>query len=810
MKRFKRFMMTALSIATGLYAASASVETFIVKDGKPGAEIIIADKPARMSKLAASELQTYIEKISGAKLAITNDPDKKIPVKIYVGKSKYTDDLKLSTEGLAHGAFRMVSGDNWLALFGPDKDFEPLEPWVHERKDRERVLREWDAISGNTFATPYSQIYRWRIADPDVWMYDDAGTLNAVYEFLRSLGVRWYFPGEIGEIVPKKETVVLPVLDKTVKPDFPLRNVMWWGIQEMNPDEILWALRMGINYGPELIGLTQSCHGMKFATTRDEIKKAHPEYYALWNGRRATDHRECGAPCLSSEGLFKLHMQYARAVLDHYKEPLISLDTCDGYGQLCQCELCKGKDTPARGWTGSMSDYVWGYIDRAAREIYKTHPDRKVSGLSYSAYKLPPEKIKELSPNISLLMCQTRSTFHDPELRDQARTLRKEWLKILPSKEMFVFEYYLQNRPDCPTAGVPVYFPRLIAEDLRSLKGISRGETVDSYFNFDPKKSSAHAQAVMHLNWYVTARLWWDANQDLDAMLDEYFNLFYGPANREMKAFVEYSEKNWPSMTTKVETIDKALELLAAARKAAGDSVYGKRVDLIVAYVEPLKKLREKLAAGRANAPRFTITERDPAGLVVDGKLDEAFWKDVQVYEFKDIVTGQVPTNAATARFAWADRALVVGVRCEDADMAHVTAYTLRNDDPNLWNEDNIELLLETPVHSYYQIAVNSAGYVMDMDREKRNILWNSEAEVAAAKDEKGWTIEMKIPSVDLIEGGMDKSRRVAGTKPTAKAPWYFNLYRHRARGKAVEGSALAPTGGKLHDPLKFGELIVK
>jgi hypothetical protein len=56
----------------------------------------------------------------------------------------------------------------------------------------------------------------------------------------------------------------------------------------------------------------------------------------------------------------------------------------------------------------------------------------------------------------------------------------------------------------------------------------------------------------------------------------------------------------------------------------------------------------------------------------------------------------------------------------------------------------------------------------------------------------------------------MDKSRRVAGTKPTAKAPWYFNLYRHRARGKAVEGSALAPTGGKLHDPLKFGELIVK
>lgn len=806
MTGFKRL---APAMLAGLCAASVSAETFIVESGKPRAEIIVAEKPARMAKLAASELQTYLEKISGARLAVTNAPDKNIPVKIYVGKSKYTDDLKLATDGLAHGAFRMASGDNWLALLGPDKDFEPIEPWVHERKDKERVLREWDAISGNTFATPYSQLYRWRIADPDVWMYDDAGTLNAVHEFLRSLGVRWYFPGEIGEIVPKKETVTLPALAKTVKPDFPLRNVMWWSIQEMTTDEILWALRMGINYGPELIGLTQNCHGMKFATTRDEIKKAHPEYYALWNGRRATDHRECGAPCLSSEGLFKLHMQYARAVFDHYNEPLISLDTCDGYGQLCQCELCKGKDTPARGWTGSMSDYVWGYIDRAARELYKTHPDRKVSGLSYSAYKLPPEKIKNLSPNITLLMCQTRSTFHDPELRDQAIALRKAWLEILTSKEMYIFEYYLQNRPDCSTAGVPVYFPRLIAEDLRSLKGVSLGETIDSYFNASSKNSPVHAQAVMHLNWYVTSRLWWDVNQDLDAMLDEYYSLFYGPANREMKAFVEYSEKNWPLMTTKVEAIDRALELLASARKAAGDGVYGKRVDLIQAYVEPMKKLREKLAEGRANVPKFTIPERDPTDLVLDGKLDEAFWKDAPVYAFKDIVTGQAPSNAASARMVWADRALVVGVRCEEADMAHVTAYTLRNDDPNLWNEDNIELLLETPANSYYQIAVNSAGYIMDMDRKKRNILWNSEAEVAAARDEKGWTLEMKVPAVDLIEGGVDANRRVAGTKPTALAPWYFNLYRHRVCGKAVEGSVLVPTGGKLHEPMKFGELVV-
>ena len=112
MTGFKRFLTTALGVIAGLYAASSSAETFIVKDAKPQAEIIIAEKPARMTKLAASNLQEYVCKMSGASLPIRTAPSQDVPVKIYVGKSKYTDDLKLSTDGLAHGAFRMASGDN--------------------------------------------------------------------------------------------------------------------------------------------------------------------------------------------------------------------------------------------------------------------------------------------------------------------------------------------------------------------------------------------------------------------------------------------------------------------------------------------------------------------------------------------------------------------------------------------------------------------------------------------------------------------------------------------------------------------------
>ena len=109
-----REALLVLSFCGWLAARPAFGEPYLVKDGKPYADIVIADKPPRMVKLAAAELQTYIEKISGAKLAITNAPGSDAPAHIYVGRSVETDKLKISDEGLKGGAFRMFSGKDYL------------------------------------------------------------------------------------------------------------------------------------------------------------------------------------------------------------------------------------------------------------------------------------------------------------------------------------------------------------------------------------------------------------------------------------------------------------------------------------------------------------------------------------------------------------------------------------------------------------------------------------------------------------------------------------------------------------------------
>ena len=112
-----------------------AADTFLVQDGQPRAEIVIAETPQRSVRLAAQELQDSIAKMSGAKLPIVMTPSADVPVQIYVGRSEHTDRLKVTTDGLKDGAFRIVSGDRWLVLIGEDSEFTPIEPWARNNTE---------------------------------------------------------------------------------------------------------------------------------------------------------------------------------------------------------------------------------------------------------------------------------------------------------------------------------------------------------------------------------------------------------------------------------------------------------------------------------------------------------------------------------------------------------------------------------------------------------------------------------------------------------------------------------------------------
>jgi len=117
MPMFRDITMRQLHIVTAVCAFSLSIaqvkaeDRFLVDEGKVYAEIIISESPARSTRLAAAELQTYIAKISSARLRIRVEPSADVPVQIYVGESTHAAKLGVTADRLEDGAYRIASGE---------------------------------------------------------------------------------------------------------------------------------------------------------------------------------------------------------------------------------------------------------------------------------------------------------------------------------------------------------------------------------------------------------------------------------------------------------------------------------------------------------------------------------------------------------------------------------------------------------------------------------------------------------------------------------------------------------------------------
>lgn len=767
--------LLALFVAADVRSEEAS--PFLVQEGVAQSQIVVPPNPPRTVKMAAEELQIYLKKLSGAEVKIVTTPDDKL-LNIYVGASDLTEKLGVESKGLRNGAFRVVSGDRWLALVGGDKDYVQKEPWGRKGNDPaevDRVNAEWDKITGDHFGNPYLSIWRkYDATGTGMWEFDldNAGSFNAVNWFLREQGVRWYLPGPLGEIVPEKKTIALPKVNRTVTPDFALRNLYQMGgnFFSSRRDEILWQLRLGTNQAQDIISFGPNVavsHGIKWSVSRDEIKKSKPELYKLVGGQRQTD---AGVPCLSSDELVQRNVKYLQKMFDTYDIPMLSVMPTDGFTGLCQCEKCAGKDTPDRGRLGSLSDYVWEYVVKVANEIAKTHPDKKIHCLAYTTYLDPPLKIDKLPPNVVVGIAQNRSAFHSPEWRDYFRKAREEWgKKITSGVPLYQYEYYLQDHPTRPWSGTPVSYSHLIVDDLRSLKGISMGDYAEVY--------RGGINPINLLNVYVTARFYWDVNQDLEKMLDEYFTLFYGPAEKPMREYYALAEEKWRDFSA--ADIEKLNSLLEAGLAAAGDSVYGQRITLLK---ESVKAGLDRVYALKKEPDSLRLGFLDEAGIDPTANMDA-----LPSWSLKEIIRGQAePAGATTVSLGWTGRDLFIRAVCEEPDMGSIRCLAEQTDDASIFRDDAVEIVVQVPERGFYGFVINSAGVFADQDLGKQGLDglgWASGLKVKTFREDKRWIVEASIPAAAL-----------RGAVPTVSAPWLVNVGRVRQRGGERQLSSLSPT----------------
>jgi hypothetical protein len=801
-------------------AALCAAESFLVENGQPRAEIVIAEKPLRTVRLAAQELQNCVEKISGAHLPIVTKPSGQA-VKLFVGRSPHTDALKVTADGLKDGAYRLVSGEDWLAFIGEDTEFTPIEPWAKGHADIRAgtAQREWDKITGALWGMPNLLMFKERFRLPGetglpdaqrkpgqkldplaLWGFDERGSFNAVCGFLMKLSVRWYAPGDIGEVLPSLKTIPLPKINETVQPDFPIRRVnIRPGVHGTNL--AMWAMRLGLRdpYG------VQVAHGMDDMTHRDEIFAKHPDWFALYGGKRQNQPgQRLNQLCYSNEELFQQTVRNVRMQFDHYKMEMVSVMPPDGYTAICQCKLCAGKDTPERDQRGLLSDYVWDFVNRVAKEVGKTHPNKKVLNCAYGAYTQPPLKIAKLEPNVVVsIVGGRRPTNNRPEEQEEYRKLREGWL-AKTSNPIIIFENY----PFTDRGWyLPSFTPHAMGASVNATKGASQGEDIwlSVLMNFEKA-----GLGFNHFLVYFTQRMYWGGKDaDVDAMFREYCRLFYGPAEQEMLAFFGYCEANWQAMEKDKAKADHALALFAKAQsKADAATIYGRRLALMDDYLKGLRSKSQQLGRMRGPVPVLRLVGEARGKIVVDGKLDDDAWQNcptASTCRLRELQTGRRPIFGTSVKSLWVGNNLYFAIRCDEHPGEKLNVASTKKDDSALWYGDAVEVLLETESRSYYQIAVSPSGAVADLDRSAARdkwFSWDSQAEVATHIADDHWTVEMRIP---VTADENDPLHQVIGRKPTKSLPWHINLCRQRIREDGSECSAFSPTGAEhFHNTMKF------
>ena len=802
-------------LITVFAAPGYAADQFIVENGIPKAVIVISRNPTRMQRVAAHEFRMQIEDISGARLPIVTQPvDDR--VKIFIGASPQNP---VQANGLKAGAYRIATGPDWMALVGDDREFTPMEPFAKNNGYIPRAQAEWEKIVGAPYGMPARGLYKNRLRLPgdtgkpdgattepketlEIWGLDERGSFNAVCGYLRKLGARWYLPGELGEVLPSMKTIPLPQIDETVLPDFPLRQFNF-RFSTAGLETSMWVMRLGLRNDERL----QIAHGISTMTNHQGVFDAHPDWFAIYGGK--TDFKPGDSKCqvcYSNDELFHETVRWARTLLDTYQFETVSIMPPDGYTAICQCEKCKGNDSPERNERGLLSDHVWDFVNRVAKEIAKSHPRAKVLNCAYGVYTLPPLKIEKLEPNVQVCIVGGRRPINKGGVKGEGESapdaLRAAWAKKTDNPLLIFENYPFTSRGWY----LPSFSAHAIGDSVRATKGVSAGEDIWLSVAQD---FSTKGIGFNHFMVYFTARMYWGGKDaDVDAMLREYCRLFYGPAEQEILAFFTYCESNWSVMEAEKATADEALALFDKVKaKADTTSVYGQRIALIDDYLKGLRMKTEQLGQKRGPVPKVRLVG-DAHDIVVDGKLDDEYWQKCPVAatgKFRELQTGRTPTFGTTFKAGWQGSNLYFAIRCDEHPGEKPVSASTRDDDQAIWHGDVIEIELATETHSYYQIAISPAGHVVDLDRGAATgqwFGWDSKAEVATYIADDHWTVEIRFP---VTADENDPLNQVVGRHPTQSLPWHINLCRQRISEDGQELSALSPTGTNgFHVPMKF------
>jgi hypothetical protein len=350
------------------------------------------------------------------------------------------------------------------------------------------------------------------------------GAEFGVCEFLeRYVGVRWLMPGPHGDDVPRHESIRVPKEEVRGEPAFFSR--LFSGLQ--GSAQVTWARRNRMH------GRVQFHHNLHRLIPPETYVKTHPHFYPLRNGQRyfpADNNTHGWQPCFSAEGLVEEAIKnICRYFEEHPDAPSYSLGVIDSGGH-CECEDCQAKDTGLDNFIGrrDVSDRYYEWCNKVAEGVLEKHPDKVFGCLAYSEVAQPPSRVK-VNTRIIPYMTYDRMKWIDPELRASGEEMTRRWHAASPAVGWYDYIY-----------GSHYCVPRVWFHHM------------GDYYRFGHAHGVRAMYAEAYPHWgegpklYVSLKLQWDPNQNVDQLLDDWYTRAVGEgAASDLAAYYALWEDFW-------------------------------------------------------------------------------------------------------------------------------------------------------------------------------------------------------------------------------------------------------------------------
>ena len=819
----KMLLLLSCSAALLLYAAELpfSIEpknprkceigktsvTEMVRNGNILFELVVPKTASPSAKFAGQEAAEQLSRAFGSSIAVRNAPSGRNPA-VIIGDAELAGKLGIDLKNFDRDGFVIrTHGKNVLIIGRDDPKLDP----------RRAILMP--GLKG------------------------EMATLFGTYDFLeRFAGIRYYFPGKIGTVIPKRKDWALPEIDIYDRPDFIQRRFndnnhggrpihYYEGADWKKTGGVLNKLR-----NRHETFMIPNVHGLAYYGYQYRFGKEHPEYFALDGaGKRIMGRNErhdrsqiCFSSGIKEEiiadavSFLKGEPASVRGIRTWNDQPGWSKWLCPSGLPLfnimpndscypCRCPECwKHFSQPEQ----AQSNYIWSFFADICNGVKKSGVPGWLTTMAYAQYR-PIPKV-EIPDNL-LVMLALRGPWNEgnPILREQDDKLLQAWKKKLRNKT-WLWTYPGKYYGMFP--GIPHTTPRAAASFTKRAAPHIFGiffECESDYVIFN------------YLTYHVYGKIMWNPNTDVEKLLDEHAQIMYGPAAEPMKEYFDSVERNWMKIAANVIETPMGPKTIYPSELELWGSIYSpmeiKRLNGLFdqaeklcakapEYLERVKFLRKEMFAPLlGQLKRFQEANNstdhwkafcpERSGEVkIDGLPEEAAWRNATEFYLSPL-GGEKPAEVKTVVRAMCDREnFYFAFECEEPDL--LFAGRRKFDEPELWKDSDVEIFLSPDGNRkrYYQFMLNAHGDLADLRvvDSVTDFSWNSGAEVkTAAIPGKKWTAEIRLPRKSM--------------EPVSGDSVLANFTRHRVLDGKKTGTpyySWSPFARSFGDITRFGKLV--